>query len=52
MMEVFKSLGVGLIFGVLVSFLRLPLPAPPTLAGVMGIVGLYFGYLLVSQFIK
>lgn len=52
MMDVIKSLGVGLVFGVLVSVLRLPLPAPPTLAGVMGIVGLYIGYVLVSHFTK
>ncbi|MGD8192395.1 XapX domain-containing protein [Brevibacillus ginsengisoli] len=52
MIEVMKSLGVGLIFGVLVSLFRLPLPAPPTLAGVMGIVGVYLGYVIVSQFMK
>ncbi len=52
MIEVFKAFAVGLVFGGLVTVFRLPLPAPPTLAGVMGIVGVYIGYLLVSQFFK
>jgi XapX domain-containing protein len=37
-----------LIVGSLFSFIDLPIPAPPTLAGVMGIVGIYLGYYLVN----
>ncbi len=33
----------GIIVGVLFSYLRLPIPAPPTLSGVMGIIGIYLG---------
>ncbi|MDY6770645.1 MAG: DUF1427 family protein [Candidatus Nanohaloarchaea archaeon] len=34
------GLAVGLVFGVL----DLPIPAPPALSGVMGIVGIFGGY--------
>lgn len=43
MKEVFLSLLAGFLVGVLFKFLRLPLPAPPVLAGVLGIVGIYLG---------
>ena len=33
----------GFAVGVLFSFLRLPIPAPPVLPGVMGIMGVYLG---------
>jgi len=32
--------------------LKLPVPAPQTLAGVMGIVGLFLGYVVVKMFLK
>ncbi|RAP34288.1 XapX domain-containing protein [Candidatus Marinamargulisbacteria bacterium SCGC AG-439-L15] len=32
--------GVGALF----SLFRLPIPAPPTFAGVSGIIGVYLGY--------
>ncbi|WP_255298504.1 XapX domain-containing protein [Brevibacillus dissolubilis] len=51
-MEVIKSFVVGLIVGGIVTFLKLPIPAPPALAGVMGIVGVYLGFVLVSSFWK
>lgn len=37
------ALFTGFLVGVLFSFLRLPLPAPPMLPGVLGIVGIYLG---------
>ena len=40
----------GVAVGVLFSLLKLPLPAPPALAGVLGIVGIYLGHLLVVFF--
>lgn len=43
MKEVVLSLVAGLIVGVIFKFLKLPLPAPPVLAGVLGIVGVYLG---------
>jgi XapX domain-containing protein len=39
----------GLAVGVLFSFLKLPLPAPPTLAGVMGIVGMFVGFVIMNH---
>lgn len=41
----------GLIVGGLFSFLNLPIPAPPTLSGVMGIVGIYVGFVLINTLI-
>ncbi len=52
MVEVVKSFAVGLVFGAIVTLLKLPLPAPPVLAGVMGIVGVYVGYVLISSLIR
>ncbi|MEH7441438.1 DUF1427 family protein [Bacillus sp. JJ1122] len=43
MKEVVLSLLAGLLVGVVFKFLKLPLPAPPVLAGVLGIVGVYLG---------
>ena len=38
------SLLTGFIVGVLFTGLKMPLPAPNALAGVMGIVGIYLGH--------
>lgn len=40
----------GLVVGVVFAALRIPIPAPPSLAGVMGIVGIWLGYRLVRHF--
>lgn len=39
--------GVGAVF----ALFKLPVPAPPVFAGVMGIVGLWIGYALIIKFI-
>lgn len=39
----------GLAAGFLFAFLRIPIPAPPELPGIMGIVGIYLGYKLVMR---
>lgn len=39
--EVLLSIFAGFIVGVLFSAIKLPIPAPPVLPGVMGIVGVY-----------
>lgn len=41
------GLGVGLLFGIL----RLPIPAPPTIAGVLGIVGIFVGFIVIQKII-
>ena len=43
MNEVLLSMAVGAAVGVLFAALKLPIPAPPVLSGVMGIVGVYLG---------
>ena len=46
MSEIFLSLLLGGVTGLLFSMFSLPVPAPANLAGVMGIVGLFLGYVL------
>jgi XapX domain-containing protein len=41
MTEILLSLLAGLILGLVFFFIKLPLPAPPVLPGVMGIVGIW-----------
>jgi XapX domain-containing protein len=48
MKEVLLSTVSGLTVGALFSFLNLPIPAPPTLPGVMGIIGIYLGFILMQ----
>jgi len=43
MKEVILSLLTGMVVGLLFAAMRLPIPAPPALAGVAGIVGIYLG---------
>ena len=43
MLEILLALAVGIVIGLVFSASKLPLPAPPALAGVAGIVGIYFG---------
>ena len=43
MNDVFLALLAGLATGIVFSFIKLPLPAPPVLPGVVGIVGVYLG---------
>lgn len=42
------ALAVGLVMGGIFRFLRVPMPAPPELPGLMGIVGVYLGYKLME----
>lgn len=48
----FASLGTGIIVGLIFSAFKLPLPAPPVLAGVMGIVGIFLGGQLWEKILK
>lgn len=43
------SLLTGLLTGAVFSYLEIPIPAPPKLAGIMGIVGIYAGYQLIER---
>lgn len=40
------GLGVGFLF----ALLRLPIPAPPTIPAVFGIIGITVGYLIYRHF--
>ena len=42
------ALLTGLVTGALFRFLNIPIPAPPELPGIMGIVGIYLGYKLIE----
>ncbi|WP_138420497.1 XapX domain-containing protein [Aquibacillus sediminis] len=46
MKEVVLALLTGLIVGFLFALFKLPIPAPPAFAGVIGIVGIYAGFKL------
>ena len=46
----FKALVAGIFVGVLFARLSLPAPAPPALAGILGIVGIFVGFKLSSLF--
>jgi len=49
MTESLLALGTGAVVGFLFSFLKLPLPAPPTLSGIMGIVGIFLGFVIYQK---
>ncbi|HID09489.1 TPA: XapX domain-containing protein [Candidatus Micrarchaeota archaeon] len=38
----------GFVVGVVFRILKLPVPAPSTLEGILGIVGIFVGYLVVK----
>lgn len=46
------SLVTGAVVGVIFTLFKLPLPAPPVLSGILGIVGIYVGSKLVEWFGK
>lgn len=49
MKEVIISTITGFAVGLLFAKIKLPVPAPPTLSGVMGIVGIFLGYVLALR---
>lgn len=46
MVQNLLAVGTGIMVGMLFSWLRLPLPAPPTLTGILGAVGVFLGSLV------
>lgn len=42
------ALLTGLVTGAAFGFLQVPIPAPPEIPGVLGIVGIYLGYKAVE----
>jgi XapX domain-containing protein len=51
MKDVLYTTLTGVAVGGIFSVLKLPIPAPPVFAGLMGIVGLWIGYGIVQRFI-
>jgi XapX domain-containing protein len=52
MKEIFLALVAGLLVGIIFKFLKLPIPAPPVLTGVIGIFGVYFGGIIADWIAK
>ncbi len=48
--EIAKAFLVGAATGAVFGLLKLPIPAPTALAGIIGIFGIFLGYFLVSRF--
>ncbi len=49
MREVVLTTLTGFVVGLIFARLKLPIPAPPGLAGVMGIVGIFLGYIVAER---
>ena len=49
MKEIIYTTLTGVAVGGVFSLFKLPIPAPPVFAGLMGIVGLWIGYALVMK---
>lgn len=49
MNQAFLATITGLIVGSVFSFFNLPIPAPPTLSGIMGIIGIYLGFVITKS---
>lgn len=47
MVLVIKSFLAGVLMGGVFALLKLPVPAPAQVAGLMGIVGIFAGYVLI-----
>lgn len=45
------SLATGVLVGIVFALVKLPIPAPPVLSGVISIAGITIGYWIVSKFI-
>lgn len=43
------SIVTGFIVGFIFALFKLPIPAPPALAGVTGIIGIYLGFKVFEQ---
>jgi XapX domain-containing protein len=50
--EIVFALISGMIMGGVFSLIKLPVPAPSSFAGVVGIFGIFFGYSLIKIFFK
>jgi XapX domain-containing protein len=51
MRDVILTTLTGIVVGGVFSAFKLPIPAPPVFAGLMGIVGLWAGYAIMTKII-
>ena len=49
--EIFLTTATGVGVGVVFALFKLPVPAPPMFAGLMGIFGLWLGYGIVGRYL-
>lgn len=42
------AMATGLVAGAVFAAANLPIPAPPNLAGIMGIVGIFLGFKIIE----
>lgn len=49
MKEIVFSALTGIAVGFTFALLKLPVPAPPTLSGLMGIIGIFLGYIIAKK---
>lgn len=42
------ALLTGIAVGAFFTFFKVPIPSPPTLAGVLSIIGVYLGFIIVN----
>lgn len=49
MKEIILSTATGIAVGLIFAKLKLPVPAPQTIPGLMGIVGIFLGYMLAIR---
>lgn len=52
MKEIILSLLTGIAVGALFTVLKFPIPAPPTAAGIAGVVGVFLGLVVVTAITK
>ena len=48
-MKILLSFITGMVLGAVFSILHLPIPAPDKLEGVVGVVGIFVGYLIAKM---
>jgi XapX domain-containing protein len=48
MMNCFLALFCGMICGSVFAYFKLPIPAPPQLPGILGIIGVYVGFKIIN----
>ncbi|MGJ9384827.1 XapX domain-containing protein [Salipaludibacillus sp. CF4.18] len=46
MIQIFLAIVSGIIVGFVFGLVKLPIPAPPALSGIAGILGIYLGFKL------